>query len=56
MPMPTPHRNQSSNLQRKSVERFQHKGSIDMKKANCNEISLPLKVITTTSVQSLGEC
>ena len=56
MSTPTPHRNQSSNLQCKSVERFQHKGSIDMKKANCNEISLPLKVITTTSVQSLGEC
>ena len=57
MPTPTPHRNQSSNLQRNSFEWFQHKKSIDMKKANRNEISYRLKVTTTTSVQrSVDRC
>ena len=56
MPTSTAHRNQSSNLRRKSIEWSQHKKIIDMKKANSNEISLPLKVSTTTSVQSSVEC
>ena len=54
--MPTPHKNQSSNLQCRSVEWSQHKKSIDMKKANSNKIRLPLKVSTITSVQGSVEC
>ena len=56
MPTPTLHRNQSSNLQRKSVDWFQHKKSIDMEKANSNATSLPLKSSTRTSVQGSIEC
>ena len=57
MPKPTPHKkNQSSYLQRKSVEWSQYKKSVDMKKTNSNEISQPLKVSTTTSVGSSIEC
>ena len=57
MPTSTLHRNQSSNFQLKSVEWFQHKKSIDMKKANGNEISNPLKIITTTPVKrSVERC
>ena len=55
MPTPTPHRNQSSNSQCKSVEWFQHKKYIGMKKANRNEISKPLEVTTTISVQRSEE-
>ena len=36
MPTPAPHRNQSSDLRLKSIEWFQHKKSIDTKKANSN--------------------
>ena len=53
---PTPHRNQTSNFQRKSVELSQNKKSIDMKKANSNEISLSLVVSTTILVQGSVEC
>ena len=60
MPKPTPHkRNQSSYLQRKSVEWSQYKKSVDMKKTNSNEISQPLNFnlsTTTTSVGSSVEC
>ena len=56
MATPTPHRNQSSSLQHKSVEWFQYKKNIDMKKASSNDISLRLKVSATTSVQGSVEC
>ena len=56
MPMPAPHRNQSLNLQSKSVEWFQHNKSTDLKKANSNKISQPLHVSTATPVQSSVEC
>ena len=41
---PVPYRNQPSNLQHKSVEWFQHKNIIDMKKDNSTEINLLLKL------------
>ena len=41
MPTSVAHRNQSPDSQRKSIEWFQHKKSIDMKKANRNKISKP---------------
>ena len=42
MPTPTSHRNHSSNSQCKLVEWSQRKKSVDMKKANRNEISKPM--------------
>ena len=38
MPILTPYRNQSPDLQRKSIDWFQHKKNIGMKKANNNDI------------------
>ena len=53
MATPTPHRNQSLNLQRKSIEWFKHKKSIDMEKANSNEISKPACLYLSMSAQQL---
>ena len=53
MPTPTPHRNQSPDLQRKSIERLQHKKKIDMKKANNNEVSKPACLYLSKSAQQL---
>ena len=53
MPTPTRYRNQSPDSQRKSIEWFQHKKSIDMKKANSNEITKPACFYLSKSVRQL---
>ena len=53
MPMLTPHRNQSPNSQRKSINWFQNVKSIEMKKANNNEISKPACFYLSKSAEQL---
>ena len=53
MPTPVAHRNQLLDSQRKSIEWFQHKKSIDMKKANRNKISKPACINLSKSAQQL---
>ena len=50
---PTAYRNQSPNSQRKSIEWFQRKNSIDMKKANSNKISQPACINLSKLAQQL---
>ena len=53
MPKLTPYRNQSPDLPRKSIEWFQYKKSIDMKKASSDKISKPACLYLSKSAQQL---
>ena len=53
MPKSTPYRNQSPDLQRKSIEWFQYKKSIDIKKASSDQISKPACLYLSKSAQQL---
>ena len=54
MPTPTPQRNQSADIQRKSIEWSQHKKNIDMKEANSSEISKPVCIYLSKSPQLMA--
>ena len=51
--MLTPHRDQSPDSQRKSIDWFEHEENIDMKNANNNEISKPASFYLSKSAQQL---
>ena len=53
MPTATLYKNQSPDLQQKSIEGLQHKKRIDMKKANSSKICKPACLLLSKSAQQI---